>query len=173
MLRIINRKLDARRKRRERIQVQAAMIGADGLRDQGDLAAAARAYEAITLTSPKFIGSWKQLGNMRKDLGEASKAELAYLHALDLDPEDRDVPVQLGHLSKALEDLKKARAWYEAALEFDPDNVEIQRELEAIIVRDRSIADLRLAANEALPDLPFSATMVYRRLAVAFSDRPA
>jgi len=70
---------------------------AETARDQGRWREAAELFHIHTGMRPKRVGSWIQLGNMRKQAGEHEAAERAYRHAITLRP-SVEAWSQLGHL---------------------------------------------------------------------------
>lgn len=70
---------------------------AETARDQGRWREAAELFQTHAGMRPKRVGSWIQLGNMRKQAGEHEAAESAYRHAIALRP-NVEAWSQLGHL---------------------------------------------------------------------------
>lgn len=51
---------------------------------QGNMFAAQRVYNKITLISPRFVYGWSNLGNTQTALGDLEAAEVSYTKAIDL-----------------------------------------------------------------------------------------
>ena len=95
---------------------------ADRLRDQGDPAAAARAYSAALALAPDRTDIRVQLGNMLKDSGQHAQAEAVYRHALRDRPDVADTHLQLGHVLKMRGRHSAALREYRRASELDPNS---------------------------------------------------
>lgn len=93
---------------------------ADGFRDTGAFAEAARHYEAALAAAPTRTDIKVQLANMLKDSGDFVGAESSYLAALADDPGNADTHLQLGHLWKVSGRRGAALDSYSRALELDP-----------------------------------------------------
>jgi tetratricopeptide (TPR) repeat protein len=96
---------------------------------QGRLAEAAAAYEAVLAASPDDFESWNNLGNVRSAAGDREGAVGALQQAIALNPE---VPQIYTNLSEQLSQLERfdvrQRVMREAARRF-PDNAAVQAEL--------------------------------------------
>ena len=105
------------------------LAAADGLRDNGNFAAAAEQYRAairLGCTDPMVR---KQLANMLKDSGNFTEAEAEYQLCLSANPDDADTLLQMGHLYKLSRRPNAAIERFEAALARDPLNQDAAREL--------------------------------------------
>src|SRR4051794_16250983 len=96
---------------------------------QGRLAEAAAAYEAVLTAFPDDFESWNNLGNVRSAAGDREGAVAALQQAIALNP---DVPQIYTNLSEQLSQLDRfdarQRVMREAARRF-PDNAAVQAEL--------------------------------------------
>jgi glycosyltransferase involved in cell wall biosynthesis/Flp pilus assembly protein TadD len=94
---------------------------ADGARDSGHFAEAARLYDLYLAAAPEDAAILVQSGHMHKESGEYLEAEARYLRALDLMPQDADLNLQIGHLNKVAGRLPDALSWYKKAATLAPD----------------------------------------------------
>ena len=94
---------------------------AEAARDQGRWREAADLFDTHTGMRPRRVGSWIQLGNMRKQAGEHAAAERAYRHAITIRP-TAEAWSQLGHLLLTQGRNGDAIDALQAALELVPSN---------------------------------------------------
>lgn len=59
---------------------------------QGNMLAAQRVYNKVTLIAPRFVYGWSNLGNTQTALGDLNAAELSYTKAIDLCQEIEQQP---------------------------------------------------------------------------------
>ncbi|MCE7027793.1 tetratricopeptide repeat protein [Jiella avicenniae] len=98
------------------------VLRADKLRDAGNPAAAARAYEAALKVDPGRTNLKVQCGNMHKDAGAIDAALHWYESALADRPDDADIHLQAGHALKLAGRRTEALAAYRRVLALDPAN---------------------------------------------------
>jgi GT2 family glycosyltransferase/Tfp pilus assembly protein PilF len=113
---------------------------ADALRDSGNAAEAAEAYNKALILSPGRGDIWVQLGNMLKDSSQFAAAEAAYRSALALS-DQADTHLQLGHLFKMVGNRAQAVTEYRRAVELEPDLLGGVQELAE--AGERSLQDQR------------------------------
>jgi GT2 family glycosyltransferase/tetratricopeptide (TPR) repeat protein len=103
----------------EREQADLVRRQAETARDQGRWSEAAELFDTHTSMRPKRVGSWIQLGNMRKQAGEHQAAERAYRQAIAVRP-NVEAWSQLGHLLLAQGRNGDAVEALKAALDLNP-----------------------------------------------------
>lgn len=125
--------------------VRDLIAKADALRDFGDFAGAAAAYQAALDLGAK-AGARRQLANMLKDSGAHARAEIEYRRCLAAEPDDADLHLQLGHLYKLWgRSADSAASYREAAKNGSKDAVQ---ELKAIAHREGPPASANISRRE-------------------------
>ena len=81
----------------------------------GDFAAAAKAFEEVTLEDAEQPAVWANLGNCYSRMNENQKAMDAYNKAIELEPENANYHQNLGSIYAAMGQPEKAREIYEKA----------------------------------------------------------
>jgi Flp pilus assembly protein TadD len=99
------------------------------LQEQGRFDAAARAYEAVVQGEPGDWEAWNNLGNARRDSGDAAGAVQALSQAARLRPEVAAIRFNLALASLSAGDVARAEAGYREAARLDPANPSAQLEL--------------------------------------------
>ena len=114
-----------------RTKVEGSLIErADAARDRGDFAAAASFYQQIIDIDPDNASILVQAGNMNKELRNLELAQVNYLRAKALLPENADLFLQMGHLYKVWNRLGDAIEAYQNAADLAPGWQEPVQEIE-------------------------------------------
>ena len=108
---------------------RAIIREADGLRDGGDPAGAARAYAEAYRRFPERIDLCVQLANALKDAGETVAAEQAYREALARCPHDPDIFLQIGRLYVTSGQVELARMVFRRSVELSTGDAPASVEL--------------------------------------------
>lgn len=94
-------------------------------RIEGDLAAAARAYDRALAIDPRDAALWVDIGRLRYAGGEQMQAVEAVDRALALDPANVRALQFRGQLVRDQFGLPAALVWFEAGLKHAPDDLEL------------------------------------------------
>ena len=133
--------------------------------EERDLAKAAREFEQAVALRPDFAEAWSDLGEARKELGDAEGALAAFRRAVESSPEDAVAQTRLGtklleggaaheavaHLEEAVrarskEPVGAERAAAGAAQDGQPEKAEAAKRQLAEVLRERDEADQKLVA---------------------------
>jgi len=77
-----------------------------------------------TVSTPKEIDAWRELGNAYFDAGMPSEAIAAYSRALEINPKDTNILNDQGAMYRETGDFTSALANFEKARKADPANLE-------------------------------------------------
>lgn len=111
----------------------------------------------IIETGRPSMGDWIQYGHALKEAGFYTRAEKAYLTALDLNTGNADLLVQLGHLAKVRGDFPGAQSWFQKAIDLGhPAEGDIRSQLKIIARADNSTV-----FREVSPHMPRTDLRVY------------
>jgi tetratricopeptide (TPR) repeat protein len=111
-----------------------------------DLDSAAWAYENLVRISPEDFRSWLELGRLRAELGQNSKAKRALQQSLEIDSTRNNIfsMATLGELYSREHNADSAVLLYNKALRIDPDNLLVH----SLLVTHYTESD---DPNDALP----------------------
>jgi cytochrome c-type biogenesis protein CcmH/NrfG len=105
---------------------------------------------------PSNASYWMNLGNARRESGDAARAEQAYRTALDRDPRSPDAANGIGVLLVQQHRAPEAIRWFEQALAGSPRFVEARLNLGIAYQetgnRDKAIEIYRQVQKETPPD---------------------
>ena len=117
---------------------EAALAGADALRDAGQASAAAEVYRRALALAPHRTDLLIQLGNMLKDAGRYADALATYGLAATARPGDADLWLQYGRAFEFAAQTEQAIAAYQTALQLDPSLDDAASDLYRILPIDPS-----------------------------------
>jgi tetratricopeptide (TPR) repeat protein len=98
-------------------------------REEGDLAAAQRAYEQAVAAAPDHPRHWVSLGHLALEQGRLAEAVSAYGRALQIRPQDGAVRGRLGLVQARMGDYPQAIVEYRRALRDGSDDAELWHNL--------------------------------------------
>lgn len=121
-------------------------------RQDGDFAAAGRAYDKALEITPEDAGLWVEIGRLRYTEGKHLRAIEAAGHALYLDPDNVRALEFGGQLARDRDGLAAAIPWFRKALAKRPDDLSVLLEYAATL-GDLGYASECLAATRRVLDI--------------------
>ena len=150
---------------------EAARVEARTLFAQGDVQAAARAFDRSIELNPESDGLWVDIAHFRLDTGEQGGAIAAIDSALEYDETNLEALVVKGRLTRDQYGLLRSLEWFDRALDIDNDY------LPALVERAKTLgeigrySDMLDATRDILDIYPNHATALYLQAAMAARAR--
>ena len=136
---------------------------------QGRLAEAAAAYEAILATAPADFESWNNLGNVRSALGDFDGAIAAFEQAITFRPDLVPIYINLSEVLATAERYQARQKVMRDAVRLAPEDPSVQTELGLAEAGARDFAAAERAYREAIRLSP-SFTSAYLELGLLLEN---
>lgn len=140
-------------------------------RHQQQFVKAKEHYQAAINTKvfpPIKLGAYNNLGNLLKDEGDLTSAQMAYKAALKIDPTFATGHYNLGLTLKAAGNLTDAIAYYRQAIKIEPEHAEAHQNLAVALLKigkmPESLAEFKRAIALHEQRRPFEAERLRRGL---------
>ncbi len=105
------------------------------LRKEGQLEEARQILEAGLEHHPRYVAAWVSLGRAQYDLGACDRAESAFAHALEIDPENQVAARLIGESAIARGDLVRAVKAFKLARALSPRDPELDERIAGVEAR--------------------------------------
>jgi tetratricopeptide (TPR) repeat protein len=130
---------------------------------------AADLFDALTKQHPDLAEAWVNLGVARHQMGDDSRAEIAWVRAAQRNPKLGNAWLYLGVLKEENADLPGALETYRKGIENAPDNEDLRV---ALVGALRKSGDFQQAIEEAHAALKINSNSVpiYNNLGLAYLD---
>jgi tetratricopeptide (TPR) repeat protein len=108
------------------------------------------AYEKLTQQFPHKARIWFEYGCAAGGAGQFDLVERAWRKALELEPNNSELPLQMGHRYQGLRQPEKARAAFERAAATDPRGINPRLALAILLEQNHRFAEAREAVASCL-----------------------
>src|SRR5580692_3522757 len=115
-----------------------------------NFAQAVSAYDRLTQQFPHKAWIWFEYGCAAGGAGQFDLVERAWRKALELEPNNSELPLQMGHRYQGLRQPEKARAAFERAAATDPRGINPRLALAILLEQNHRFAEAREAVASCL-----------------------